>query len=137
MVERINRAAPLVLIFCMFAAIVHAFLGPIANTDTFFHLRFGREFLSGWSLWHPGSVTTFGTEDWVPTQWLPQIALAEFEDWFGLAGVAWLAGFWSLCYAAILYVACRRQAAPIAAAAVTMLAVFASSGGLSPRPQVI
>ena len=28
----------------------------------------------------------------MPTQWLPQIVMAQVEDWFGLAGVAWLSG---------------------------------------------
>ena len=41
---------------------------------------------------HPGSPTSFGTNDWVPTQWLPQVVMAQPEDWFGLAGVAWLSG---------------------------------------------
>ena len=63
----------------------------LTNSDTYFHLRFGHEFLTGhWSLRHPGSVTSFGTNDWVPTQWLPQVVMAQAEDWFGLPGVAWL-----------------------------------------------
>ena len=40
----------------------------------------------------PGSVSTFATADWVPTQWLSEVAMAKTEDWFGLAGVAWLSG---------------------------------------------
>src|SRR4051794_38575352 len=49
---------------------------PMTNNDTYFHLRFGEEFLDGvWSLRHPGSPTSFGTNDWVPTQWLPQVAM--------------------------------------------------------------
>ena len=28
----------------------------------------------------------------MPTQWLPQIVMAQIEEWFGLPGVAWLAG---------------------------------------------
>src|SRR3954464_6718714 len=64
----------------------------LSNTDTYFHLRFGQEFLHGWSLRHPGSVTTFATRDWVPTQWLSEIVMARTEDWFGLAGVAWVSG---------------------------------------------
>ena len=66
---------------------------PLTNTDTYFHLRFGHEFLDGgWSLCDPGSVSSFGTNDWVPTQWLPQVVMAQIEDWFGLAGVAWFQG---------------------------------------------
>src|SRR5690242_5581095 len=64
----------------------------LTNTDTYFHLRFGQEFLHGWSLRHPGSVSTFATSDWVPTQWLSEVVMARTEDWFGLSGVAWLSG---------------------------------------------
>ena len=42
---------------------------PLDNNDTYFHLRFGHEFLSGaWSIRDPGSVSSFATADWVPTQ---------------------------------------------------------------------
>src|SRR4051812_25310640 len=41
----------------------------LQNTDTYFHLRFGHEFLTGgWSLRDPGSVSTLATAHWVPTQ---------------------------------------------------------------------
>ena len=42
-------------------ALVRAAAPPLTNTDTYFHLRFGQEFLDGWSLRHPGSVSTFAT----------------------------------------------------------------------------
>jgi hypothetical protein len=109
----------------------------LTNTDTYFHLRFGQEFLDGWSLRHPGSVSTFATRDWVPTQWLSEIVMARTEDWFGLAGVAWLSGFLEIALFATLYVVCRDRAEPLVAAAVTALALFAMQNGLSMRPQVI
>ncbi len=91
---------PVVIVIGMFAVLTNHAKDPLTNTDTYFHLRFGHEFLHGhWSLWDPGSVTTYGTNDWVPTQWLPQVVMAQFEDWFGLAGVAWLSG--------LLYLAAR------------------------------
>src|ERR1700712_3160569 len=58
----------------------------LTNTDTYFHLRFGQEFLDGWSLRHPGSVSTFATREWVPTQWLSEIVMARPQQVFGLAG---------------------------------------------------
>ena len=82
---------PFALLVVTLGALVRIASFPLGNNDTFFHLRFGHEFLSGaWSLRHPGSVTTFATADWVPTQWLPQIVMAQIEEWFGLPGVAWL-----------------------------------------------
>ena len=110
----------------------------LTNGDTYFHLRFGHEFLTGhWSLSHPGSVTSFGTNDWVPTQWLPQIAMAQAEDWFGLPGVAWLQGLLHLALAVTLWVIARRHAGPFVAAMILILGLFAASPGLSMRPQVI
>ena len=109
----------------------------LTNTDTYFHLRFGQEFLDGWSLRHPGSVSTFATRDWVPTQWLSEIVMARTEDWFGLAGVAWLSGFLEIALFVTLYVVCRDRAEPLVAAALTATALFAMQNGLSMRPQVI
>jgi len=111
---------------------------PLHNHDTYFHLRFGHEFLTGhWSLRDPGSVTTFATADWVPTQWLPEVVMAQTEEWFGLAGVAWLAGLLFLTLALAVYWACRREAEPVVATVLAALALIASSTGLSMRPQMI
>ena len=102
----------------------------MSNTDTYFHLRFGHEFLHGnWSLRDPGSVTSFGTNEWVPTQWLPQVVMAQVEDWFGLAGVAWLAGLMYIALALTLWTIARRYANPLAAAPVTVVAILAAAPG--------
>ncbi len=109
----------------------------LTNTDTYFHLRFGQEFLQGWSLRHPGSVSTFATRDWVPTQWLSEIVMTRTEHWFGLAGVAWLSGLLQIALFLTLYVVCRDRAEPLVAAAVTAVALIAMQSGLSMRPQVV
>lgn len=109
---------------------------PLTNTDTFFHLRFGNEFLDGWKPWNPGQVTTAGTADWVPTSWLSEIMMAVAERVWGLAGVAWLFGLSVLLYALALYRACRRVTPAAVAAILTMLAILGSSQFLSARPQV-
>ena len=80
------------LYLALLIAMGRAVATPLSNTDTYFHLRFGAEFLDGWSLRHPGSVSSFATASWVPTQWLPEVVMARTEQWFGLAGVAWLFG---------------------------------------------
>src|SRR3954451_2391124 len=108
----------------------------LSNTDTYFHLRFGQQFLDGWSLRHPGSVTTFATRDWVPTQWLSEVAMARTEDWFGLAGVAWLSGLLEVLLFLAVYGACRVRSEPLVAMPVTALALYAMQSGLSMRPQV-
>ncbi len=118
-------------------AVVKYATRPITNADTFFHLRFGSEFLNGWSLRDPGSVTPFATREWLPTQWAPQMLMAWMDDRWGLAGVAWLAGTWFLLFALALYVAARRQAPALVAAATTVLALAAAQPALSARPQAL
>jgi hypothetical protein len=128
---------PLALFFTVLGFLVRTATLPLTNPDTYFHLRFGDEFLAGWSLRHPGSVTSFATAHWLPTQWAAEITMAKFEGWFGLGGVAWLSGCLILAYAVVIFLVCRRHAALNVAALVTFLAVVASGPGLSARPQVI
>ena len=105
MLNLIRFVIPTIIVVGVFALLTNHAKDPLSNTDTYFHLRFGHEFLTGnWSLTDPGSVTTFGTNDWVPTQWLPQVVMAQVEDWFGLAGVAWLSGLMYLALALTLWI---------------------------------
>ncbi|GGD18263.1 hypothetical protein [Nocardioides daphniae] len=129
-------AMPLVLVLGAFAVIVQKMAKTIDNSDTYFHLRLGREFLEGWSPRDPGSVTRFASADWVPTQWLGQLGLAQFEEWFGLPGVVWLSGAMVLTFALVLFLVARRQSSLVVAAFVVPVAVVACSPNLSGRPQV-
>lgn len=133
----IRHVVPPLALLAVMAGAVRSTSLRLTNDDTFFHLRFGDEFRDGWSLWHPGSVTAFGTRDWAPTQWASQVAMSWAEDLGGTAAVAWLAALMLLTYALVLYLASRRHATPLVAALVTALAFVASSQGLSARPQVI
>ena len=82
-------------------------------------------------------MTSFATADWVPTQWLPQVVMAQVEDWFGLAGVAWLSGLQFLTLAVTLYWACRRHAEPLVTVLLVFLTLLACTPGMSMRPQQI
>jgi hypothetical protein len=122
----------------LFGALVRRAALPLDNLDTYFHLRFGHEFLSGaWSPRDPGSVSSLATADWVPTQWLSEVVMAQTEEWFGLAGVAWLSGLLFLSLALAVYWACRRRAEPAVAALLALLALVACSSGISMRPQLV
>lgn len=134
----VTRAAAYLLLLGLAILVLRQALSPVTNADTLFHLRFGHEFLSGhWSLRHPGSVTTLATQPWTPTQWLPQVVLAWFEDRFGLAGVSWLTALQVVGFAAAVLVLTRRRASLLVAATLTLLTVAVAAGGLSARPQVI
>jgi hypothetical protein len=133
----VRRGAPYAVLLVVLAVLTHRAAGRLHNADTFFHLRFGHEWLTSWSLRDPGSVSSYATADWVPTQWLPQVAMAAVEDGLGLAGVAWLSGLGFVALALTWYAVARRDAEPLVAAPVVALALIASSGGLSARPQVL
>ncbi|MDO9496029.1 MAG: hypothetical protein Q7J48_10025 [Nocardioides sp.] len=119
------------------AVVVLLARAPLSNPDTFFHLRYGHEFLADWTIRDPGSVNSFATNDWAPTQWASQVTMAKFEDWFGLGGVAWLAGLLLLAYAVALYASCRQGSIAAVAMPLAALAFLASGPGLSARPQVV
>jgi hypothetical protein len=134
---RARRVLPVLVLLGILVSLVLNTAVPLTNTDTYFHLRFGQEFLDGWSLRHPGSVSTFATRHWAPTQWLSEIVMAKTEQWFGLAGVAWLSGLLQIGLFAALYVAVRDHAEPAVAAVLTALGLYAMETGLSMRPQVV
>lgn len=134
----VRRVLPVALVLAVIAVMVRAAALPLGNSDTYFHLRFGSEFLEGrWSLSDPGSVTAWGTADWVPTQWLPQVAMAWLDEQVGLAGVAWFAGLQFVVLVVVLFLVASRNAVPLVAAAVTVVALVACLSGLSARPQVM
>src|SRR6478609_5580922 len=123
-----ERALPALVLVGTVTALVLAAALPLSNTDTYFHLRFGHEFLAGWSLRDPGTVSTFATAHWVPTQWLPEIAMAKVEDWSGLQ---------ILALAATLYLVSRRWGSRLVVSLLVMTALSASYLSLSMRPQVL
>ncbi|HEX2893541.1 MAG TPA: hypothetical protein VHO29_06010 [Marmoricola sp.] len=133
----ILRLGPYLVVILTVLLVVEIASSSVTNFDTFFHLRIGQEFSHGWSLRHPGHFNRFASRDWLPTQWLTQIWMYRFEEWFGLGGVAWLSGLWFLGLAATLLVICRRHASPIVATAVVATTLLACRYGLSPRPQVL
>jgi len=132
-----RTVVPVAMVLATLVAMVRVAAAPLSNPDTYFHLRFGSEFLHHWSLRHPGHVTTWATADWVPTQWLPQELMARLEESFGLAGVAWYAGFQFVAVTLALYLAARRWADRVVAAPLLIVALLACSPGFSMRPQVL
>ncbi|MGN6160678.1 MAG: hypothetical protein ACTHOG_03140 [Marmoricola sp.] len=132
------RYAPFVLVAGLLAFVVRFAATPLTNYDTYFHLRFGGEFLDGhWSLWNPGTVTKYATAHWVPTQWSSEVLMAAAEKVGGLGAVAWLFGVVLIGYVVVLYRSARFSAGPLPAILTTLMAIIASTSGLSARPQMI
>lgn len=131
-------AVGLLVLAALTLLLTDRFTQPLANDDTFFHLRFGAELLHGdWSLRDPGSVSSFATQPWLPTQWLPQVVMAWTEEHVGLGGVAFLALAVTAAYLSLLWVLARRHVGAVTAALLVVVATLASAGYLSARPQVI
>ena len=137
MVERARTVLPYAVLAVTALAMVGTCAAPLGNGDTYFHLRLGAEFLDGWSLRHPGSVTTFGTRDWVPTQWLPEVVMAQTERWLGLPGVAWLSGLQQAALLLVVWLSGRRWASALVVTPLTLMAMLALNPWLSMRPQVL
>jgi hypothetical protein len=136
----VARAGPLASVLVGLGILVSLVVNgarPLTNTDTYFHLRFGQEFIGGWSIRHPGSVSTFATQHWIPTQWLSEIVMARTQEWFGLAGLAWLSGALEVAVFVALYVAGRDAASPVVVLPLCAASLYAMESGLSMRPQVV
>jgi hypothetical protein len=133
----VRRWLPLILLGSMFALMVRRAAQQLTNGDTYFHLRFGHEFIGGWSVRDPGSVSSFATADWEPTQWLGQVSMAWVEDAFGLGGVAALSGVLNCLVGLSIYVLTRRWADLLPAAVVTIVTLAACLPTLTMRPQVV
>jgi hypothetical protein len=63
--------------------------------------------------------------------------MAKTEDWFGIAGVAWLSGLFQVLLFLGVYAAVRDRSDRLVAMPATALALYAMQSGLSMRPQVI
>lgn len=133
----VRRVMPLVAMAVVLAACVRRISVDTPSSDMWFHLRLGHEFLQGWSISNPGHLGVYDSADWVPTQWLSQLAMAAMEDRLGLAGVLWMAGAIHVVIVLTIYILCRREAGPLAAALTTGLSFLSLSIGLSPRPQIV
>jgi len=114
-VDRAMVWLPYLLFAGLLGAVVRSIAVPVSNADTFFHLRFGHEFLHGWAPWNPGHVSSFGQRDWVPTQWLSQVAMAATESVLGLPGVVWLLGTAVLGLVVAVLLVARAYADPLPA----------------------
>ena len=130
-------AVPLAVVLGSFAIVVKLLAAPVTNTDTYFHIRMGREFLDGWSTTDPGTVTRFASADWLPSQWLGQVAYGAFDQWFGLPGVAWLAGAGVLLFALTIFWTARSEGSLVVATLVVPVTILACAPWLSGRPQVV
>jgi hypothetical protein len=128
---------PFTLVLGLVAMAARQGLRPIADPDTWWHLRLGDEIWHTWNLTDPAPWTRFATEPWVTTQWLPEVVASRFAHLFGLAGVVWLVSAGLVAITAVLYLVCRREADVLGAAMATGMGLLGMSATLTPRPQLV
>lgn len=127
---------PPAVLLGLLALLVSSRVGAIVNTDTFFHLRLGDEFLHGWAPSSPESVSTFATADWLPTQWLGQIGMAWIAQEWGLAGVSVATGLLIVALLSLYFVLARAHVSLGLSVLLLLVAALASAPFLSGRPQM-
>jgi hypothetical protein len=110
---------------------------PFRAFDTYFHLRFGEHFRTDWSIAHPGQPAPGSTNDWVPTQWLPQVGLAWIDDVAGRAGLVVLFALLTASLAVTLHLLLRAHASRGASVLLTGVVLGGVLPSLSLRPQVL
>ena len=130
--------APVCLVVLLMAILLRYSAMHLNNFDTWFHLTLGDRFRTGeWSLSAPGALTRFASSDWVATQWSTEVLASLFEQWFGLAGVAWLFGTFYAVWVLATYAMSRWFGRPLPSAIVTGMVVVGSAPAISARPQII
>ena len=110
---------------------------PFRAFDTYFHLRFGEEFQKGWSMAHPGQLSSASTNDWAPTQWLAQITMAWLDDLGGTTALVALFAALVSAFAIAVHLMARRHVSPGPAAILTVIVILGCLPSLSLRPQVL
>lgn len=131
------RAWPLLTGLLLFAVLASLASRPFRAFDTYFHLRFGDEFRHGWSIAHPGQPSSGSSNDWAPTQWLPQAGLSWLDDTLGETGLAVCFAALVAGFAAATYGLLRRRTGPGTAVVLTTTVVIGCLPNLSLRPQVL
>lgn len=133
-----RRVVPLAVLAACLSVLAWRAGVPLPISDTWFHLRFGMEFAtSEWSVRSPGHLGPYDTADWVPTQWLAQVAMYRIEQLGGVLAVVWVFVGLGMAVVAGTYLLCRRQADALASVLATAAAWFALLPSLSARPQVL
>jgi hypothetical protein len=131
------RWMPFLLVLGLLGAAARRGFGPIADPDTWWHLRLGDDIWRTWTFTDPAPWTRFATQHWVTTQWLPEVVAGRVEHFFGLPGVVWLFSAGLVLTMAVLYLVCRGQADVQAAAVASFVASLGMSATMAPRPQLV
>jgi len=110
---------------------------PLANPDTFFHVRFGEEFLHHWSIAHPGQPNAASSAHWVPTQWLSQVVWAVVYDHAGRVGMSVLFAVLLTGVLVTSYAAARTGGSVTTSVVAATLVLVGGQHWMGLRPQLV
>lgn len=138
MVDKLVRRVPVLALGVVAVVLLRLASRPVEDPDTWWHMRLGEDLSERGLRW--ASVphwSPFANAEWVPNCPLADIVLNQFEEWFGLPGIAWLFGAVLMATLVAAYLCCRILASELPAVLATALLVAGVSGSLTPRPQAL
>ncbi|TQM64547.1 hypothetical protein [Humibacillus xanthopallidus] len=112
-------------------------LGPVSEPDTFWHLAAGDWLRHEWQFVvtaDPWSADA--SRPWVLNQWLAELTMSLWQEWFGLAGIAWLRILLAMAATFAVWLTCRERASILVASLVSVVALVGMIGSFSARPQL-
>lgn len=127
---------PLVFLALAPLAFLRTALRPIADPDTFWHIRAGEYVWQSRTFAGQDPWSEFSEHPWVLHEWLPELAMAGAHRVGGLPAVAWLNWLAILALFVVTYIVCRRHADRMPAAIATTAGLLGASASFSPRPQM-
>jgi hypothetical protein len=127
----------LVLVVLVPLALLRSTLRPIADPDTFWHLRAGEYLWHHWTFDGPEPWSAFSARPWVRHEWLPELAMAGANALGGLPGVAALTVAAVTALFVVLYRTCRHWAPVLPAGIAATAGAYGASASFAPRPQLV
>jgi hypothetical protein len=134
--DRLVRWAPLGLLSVCLLWITSKAFARISDPDDWWHLRLGNDLLHRHSLSAP-PWSSYADQSWVPTEPVPEMVAALVQRWLGYPGLAALFGVSLFVVTVAVYALNRQLAGPLAAVAVTAIALLPLYGSMTSRPQLV
>lgn len=110
---------------------------PVGDPSPWLHLRVGQFLRQGGDFGSPDPWAPFATHAYVPTQWLPSVAVSALTDQFGLGAVVWARDVGIVALSVVVYLTARAVADVRISLAVTSAVLLAAWPALTERPQLL
>jgi hypothetical protein len=109
----------------------------IGDPSPWLHLRVGEYLRDGGRFGLPDPWSPIASHAYVPTQWLPSVAVSALVDSFGLGAVVWARVVCIVALAAVVHRSLRRDAGVVASMALSVVVLIAAWPALTERPQLL